>query len=92
MPANDTQSCRNPTSQLDKAILKEAASRKLVRPFLKRQFIEHACGELGISERRACLVVGQHRSTQWRRPQRLDDEDALTAAIIEQAGRYGRYG
>ena len=65
---------------------------KLVGPSRKRQFIEHACMELGVSERRACRVVGQHRSTQWRKPQQLDDEDALTAAIIALANRYGRYG
>ncbi len=45
-----------------------------------------------MSERRACRVLGQHRSTQWRKPQRADDEDALTFAIIELAVRYGRYG
>jgi len=50
------------------------------------------CAELGVSERRACAVVGQHRSTQWRKPQKLDDEDALTSAIIELASKYGRYG
>ena len=64
----------------------------LVGPSRGRQFIEHACGEFDISERRACRVVGQHRSTQWREPRNLDDEDALTAAIIELAGKYGRYG
>jgi len=37
-------------------------------------------------------VVDQHRSTQWRKPQKPDDEDALTAAIIELASKYGRYG
>ena len=37
-------------------------------------------------------MVGQHRSTQWRAPQKLDDEDALTSAIIELASKYGRYG
>ena len=61
-------------------------------PSRKRQFIEHACTEFGVSQRRACQVVGQHRSTQWRKPKRLDDEDALIAAIIELASKYGRYG
>jgi transposase InsO family protein len=36
--------------------------------------------------------LDQHRSTQWRKPQRLDDEDALTSPIIELASQYGRYG
>ena len=37
-------------------------------------------------------MVGQHRSTQWRQPQKLDDEDALTAALIALASQYSRYG
>ena len=45
-----------------------------------------------ISERRACRVVGQARSTQRHRPRWRDDEAALTAAIIRLASSYGRYG
>ena len=48
--------------------------------------------ELGVSERRACVVVGQHRSTQRKKPLGRSDEDALTQAIILLAERYGRYG
>ena len=48
--------------------------------------------ELGVSERRACRAVGQHRSTQWRRPTRSADEQRLTEAIVDLASRYGRYG
>ncbi len=48
--------------------------------------------ELGVSERQACRVIGQHRSTQ-RKPKVLcEDEDYLTAAIIHLAERFGRYG
>jgi len=36
--------------------------------------------------------VGQTRSTQWRRLKIADDEHALTAAIIDLARQYGRYG
>lgn len=49
-------------------------------------------GKLGVSGRRACRVLGQHRSTQWRAPKRADDEDALTQAIVGLATRFGRYG
>lgn len=46
-----------------------------------------------MSERRACLVVGQSRSTQRRQPKvRADEGAALTAAIVQLATRYGRYG
>ena len=48
--------------------------------------------ELGVSERRACQVLGQLRSTQHQPPCRADDEAALTADIIELAKQYGRYG
>ncbi len=43
-------------------------------------------------ERHACRVIGQHRSTQRKRPKGRTDEDALTKAIIRLAEQYGRYG
>jgi transposase InsO family protein len=46
---------------------------------------------LGVSERRACIVLGQHRSTQRKPPTGPDDEAALTADIIALARQYGRY-
>jgi putative transposase len=45
-----------------------------------------------LSERRVCRVLGQHRSTQRRVPAGRDDEERLTADIVELARRYGRYG
>ena len=54
--------------------------------------MDHVVTELGVSERRACRVLGQHRSTQRKVPQTPDDEAALTADIIELARQYGRYG
>jgi putative transposase len=48
--------------------------------------------ELGISERRACLVLRQHRSTQRKMPTTPDDEAALRVDIIALARQYGRYG
>ncbi len=47
---------------------------------------------LKLSERRVCRVLGQHRSTQRRVPQGRDDEERLTADIIDLARQYGRYG
>ena len=46
----------------------------------------------GVSERLACRVLGQHRSTQRKKPTRPDDEAALTADITSLATQYGRYG
>ena len=47
---------------------------------------------LGATERRACRVIGQHRSTQRKPRVPRQDEDVLTAAIIALAERFGRYG
>ena len=38
------------------------------------------------------MALGQHRSTQRKIPQGRDDEERLTADIIELARQYGRYG
>ena len=45
-----------------------------------------------VSERRACAALGQHRSTQRKIPRGRDDEERLTADIVELARQYGRYG
>lgn len=45
-----------------------------------------------MSERRVCRVLGQHRSTQRKRPRGHDDEERLAADIIELARRSGGYG
>ena len=47
---------------------------------------------LGVSERRACRTLGQHRSTQRKVPRDRKDEAQLTEDIIEYARQYGRYG
>ena len=48
--------------------------------------------KFSVSERFACKVLGQHRSTQRKTPKGRPDEEALTADIIRLASRYGRYG
>ena len=49
-------------------------------------------GHSVVSERRACQVLGQGRSTQrrWRSPP--DDEGRLLRRMVELATEYGRYG
>jgi putative transposase len=54
--------------------------------------VEHVSAQLNVSERKACKVLEQHRSTQRKVPQTVDDEAALTAAIIDWARQHGRYG
>ena len=48
----------------------------------RRAWVEHVTAELGVSERFACLVLGQHRSVQRKAPSRTNDEAALTESII----------
>jgi putative transposase len=46
----------------------------------------------GVSERRACRVLGQHRSTQRQRPKAKDDEQRLVARMLELVRLHPRYG
>ncbi len=48
--------------------------------------------ELNISERRACTVLGQSRSTQRYKPVGCDKEAHLRKRVIQLATQYGRYG
>lgn len=50
------------------------------------------CRELKVSERRACRVLGQSRSTQRHIPLVSEEEVELRKRIIELAMKYGRYG
>ena len=45
-----------------------------------------------MSERRACRVLGQARSTQRRDLRVKDDVPRLVAEIVDPASRFGRYG
>ena len=61
----------------------------------RRRAVEHVREQLGhgrVSERRACKILGQPRSTQRRRHHVSDDEPLLVKRIIELATQYGRYG
>ncbi|WP_241767061.1 IS3 family transposase [Hyphomonas oceanitis] len=77
---------------LDNQILQEVGAGKVLSPSRRRIAVDHVVEGLGVSERRACHVIGQHRSTQRKQPIRRDDEEALTSAIIHLAERFGRYG
>jgi putative transposase len=47
---------------------------------------------LGVSERRACRVLGQPVTTQRHIPRPRSDEGLLVERIVELATQYGRYG
>ena len=61
-------------------------------PPRRRQAVERVCQVLGVSERRACRVLGQSRSTQRHRALPPQDEPRLMTRIVELASGYGRYG
>lgn len=50
------------------------------------------CQALAVSERRACQVLEQVRTTQRLKPCISDEEEQLTSQIVELATKYGRYG
>ncbi len=52
----------------------------------------HLCHGFGVSERRACRVTGQARSTHRHRRVVPVDEPRLVDRMIELATTYGRYG
>lgn len=58
----------------------------------RRKAVAHVRTVLDVSERRACITLGQHRSTQRRFTTRRPDEKRLTDEIVWLASRYGRYG
>ena len=64
-------------------------------PAKRREAVEYVRDSLGrdrISERRACKVLGQSRSTQRRVRHISSDEPRLVRRMIQLASSYGRYG
>ena len=68
------------------------AQPKLLSSARRRLAVDHVCHEMGISERKACRVLGQRRRLQRYKPKAADDEAVLKARINELAKHYGRYG
>jgi putative transposase len=63
-----------------------------VSPSRKRAATEDLQGEFSVSERRACEVLDQPRSTQRYESQPRDDESALSKQMLEVARRRPRWG
>lgn len=64
----------------------------MTSPARCRQRVSHVQAELGVSERRACRVLKQPRSTPRCNPVEAPDRATLTARGITLAREYGRYG
>jgi putative transposase len=58
---------------LDKLILMEVLNERCPSPELRRNSVDNVRAALGVSERRACRVLGQHRSTQRKVPKTPSD-------------------
>jgi len=54
--------------KLDRFIFMEVSKELLATPTARRAWIDHITAVLGVSERHACKVLGQHRSTQRKIP------------------------
>ena len=76
---------------LEKLILREAASGN-VWSARRRRCVDPVMQKYRVSERLACRVLRQHRSTQRKLPRGRADEARLVADMIELARQYGRYG
>ena len=55
-------------------------------------YVRNTLGEEKVSERRACRVLGQPRSSQRREPHVADDEPRLVKDMVRLASEFGRYG
>jgi putative transposase len=60
------------TLKTDKRILVEVSKQLLSTSTTRRAWVEHVKVALDVSERRACQVLGQHRSTQRKIPKIID--------------------
>ena len=54
-------------------------------PARRREAVAHVRRRLGVSERRACRVLRQPRTTQRYVPRQADDEHVLTERIVDLA-------
>jgi putative transposase len=58
----------------------------------RRQAVRHLQEQFGVSQRRACRVLGQPRSTQRQEPRRKEEGEALTRRMLELVRQHPRFG
>lgn len=63
-----------------------------MNPSRKREAVDHLEGTFEVSERRACTVLDQPRSTQRYERKPASDEAALVTRALELVGQHPRYG
>ncbi|MEZ5281293.1 MAG: IS3 family transposase [Acidimicrobiales bacterium] len=80
-------------AELDKAMLKEIGVGKLLTPNRRRDAAQMCQDRFGVSQRRACRVVGQPRSTQrLAKPVPCDEEAELREWLRAFSKRRPRWG
>jgi putative transposase len=58
----------------------------------RRQAVRHLQAAFAVSQRRACRVLGQPRSTQRQAPKAREEEGRLVARMLELVRQHPRYG
>ena len=58
----------------------------------RRQVVRQLQEAFGVSERRACRVLGQPRSTQRQAPRAKEEEERLVQRLLALVGQHPRYG
>ena len=61
-------------------------------PARRRKAVRMLCERLELSERRACEIAGQHRSTQRHEPQVASDDQALRERLSGISRAHPRWG
>ena len=64
----------------------------MISPDRRREAVRQVIEVLGVSERRACRVIGQPRGTQRSKKLAANDEEQLRERVVNLASQYGRYG
>ena len=64
----------------------------MISPDRRREAVEQVQEVLDVSERRACRLIGQPRSTQRYDKFVPDDEQLLREQVMQLASEYGIYG
>jgi len=64
----------------------------MVSPARRKEAVQEAQTTLEVSERRACQVIGQPRSTQRYAGKQRNDERPLVSSMLDLVRRHPRYG
>ena len=88
-PAFEEDSGKPGTGHRD---IKGVREGKVLSPARKRRAVEEIKKELGVSERRACKVIGHARSSQRYRAKENEEEKNLIKRMQELSSEYPRFG